>query len=70
MLIRVALARGEADREDAFDFGEPGRVEVEIGGGRAFLEVIRGARSGARPGTCTSPRHRLSRPAGLVGPNA
>jgi len=46
--VRVALASGEAHRQDTLEFGEPGRVEVEIGRRGAFLDMVGRAGPGNR----------------------
>src|ERR1700722_20830238 len=46
LLLGVALARGVAERQRAFDLGELGVGQIDIRRGRAFLEVGGGASAG------------------------
>jgi hypothetical protein len=40
LLVRVALAGCEADRQEAFELGRSGSIERQVGGD-AFLELVR-----------------------------
>ena len=44
--VRIARAGRKADRQNALEFGEPGRAEVEVRPGGAFLQMLGRPRAG------------------------